>query len=55
MRLVFLPPVAAGFLMILHVLRKLKGDSSPSGTDLPDSSGFILPEEGGFGSANCAF
>lgn len=54
MRLTLLPPVAADFLMILHVLMELKGDSCPSGTDLPDSSGFLLPGEG-FGSANCAF
>lgn len=54
-RLTFLLPVTAGYLIILHVLTKLEGDSSPSGTDLPDSSGFLLPGEGGFGSANCAF
>lgn len=54
MCLTFLLPVAAGFLMILHILTKLQGDSSPSGTDLPDSSGFLLPREGGFGRGKAA-
>lgn len=52
--LAFLLAVAAGFLMFLHVVTKLKGDSSPSGTDLPASSGFLLPREGSFGGGKAA-
>lgn len=40
--LAFLSAVAAGFLTFLHVVTKLKGDSPPSGTDLPASSCFLL-------------
>lgn len=52
--LAFRLAVAAGSLTFLHVVTKLKGDSSPSGTDLPASSGFLLPWEVSFGRGKAA-
>lgn len=50
----FLPAVAAGFLTFLHVVTKLKGDSSPSGTHLPASLCFLLPWKESFGLGKAA-
>lgn len=52
--LAFLPAVAAGFLTFLHVVTKLKRDSSPSGTDLPASSCFFLSWKGSFDRGKAA-